>query len=56
MPSATARIHYSSTGGKPNARSSVTVQVSSKNPTESEVSEAIKKKNPKWNFIILEIK
>ena len=55
MPSVSVKIKYSSTGGNPNAVTKTSVQVSSKNPTESEVSSAIKKKNPKWNFIILEI-
>ena len=55
MPSVTVKVKYSSTGGNPNATTRTSVQVSSKNPTESEVSAAIKKKNPRWNFIILEI-
>ena len=56
MPSVNVKIKYSSTGGTPNATTTTSVQVSSKTPTESEVSAAIKKKSPKWNFIILEIK
>ena len=56
MPSVSVKIKYSSTGGTPNAVTIVSVQVSSKNPTESEVTAAIKKRNPKWNFHILEIK
>ena len=56
MPSVNVKIKYSSTGETPNATTTTSVQVSSKKPTESEVSAAIKKKNPKWNFIILEIK
>ena len=55
MPSVNVKIKYSSTGGSPNAVTKTSVQVSSRNPTESEVSAAIKKKNPKWNFIMLEI-
>lgn len=56
MPSVSVKIKYSSTGGTPNATTTTSVQVSKKPPTESEVSAAIKKANPKWNFIILEIK
>lgn len=56
MPSASVKIKYSSTGGNPNATTQISVQVSRKPPTESEVSAAIKKKHPKWNFVILEIK
>ena len=56
MPSVRAKVKYSSTGGTPNATTYTSVLVSSKNPTESEVSAAIRKKNPKWNFVILEIK
>ena len=56
MPSVNVKLQYSSTGGNQNARTTISVQVTSKTPTESEVSAAIKKKNPKWNFTILEIK
>lgn len=34
----------------------VSVQVSSKSATESEISAAIKKLHPDWEFIIVEIK
>lgn len=56
MPTVNVKVKYSPTGGEPKQISSKSFQVSSKTPTESEVSAAIKKKNPKWNFIILEIK
>jgi hypothetical protein len=52
---AKVRLKYSSSGGTPSALTSISVQCSSKNPTESEISAIIKKKNPKWNFIILKI-
>ncbi len=55
MPSVNVRIKYSSTGGAPNAQTTTSVQVSRKPPTEAEVAAAIKKANPKWNFVILEI-
>ena len=56
MPTVQVKVKYSSIGGKPTSITKTTVHVSSKNPTESEVSAEIKKKHPKWNFIILEIK
>ena len=55
MKSVRVKIKYSSTGGKPTSTTTTSVQVSSKTPTESEVSAYIKKKHPKWNFEILEI-
>jgi len=55
MQSVKVKIKYSSTGGKPTSTTMITVYVSSKTPTESEVSAYIKKKHPKWNFEILEI-
>lgn len=54
--SVSVKIKYSSTGGTPNATTTTSVKVSEKPPTESEVSAAIKKAHPQWNFIILEIK
>ncbi len=39
-----------------NSGTSTSVTVSKKNPTESEVAAAIRKKHPKWNFTIIEIK
>ncbi len=56
MPSVNVKIKYSSTGGTPNATTLTSVQVSRSPPTESEVSAAIKKAHPEWNFIILEIR
>ncbi len=56
MQTVSVKIKYSSTGANLNATTQVSVQVSKNPPTESEVSAAIKKKHPKWNFIILEIK
>lgn len=56
MPSATVKVQYSATGGNPGSKTTTSVHVNSKTPTESEISAAIKKKNPKWNFIILEYK
>lgn len=56
MPSVTVKIKYSTTGGTPSATTTVSVPVSKKPPTESEVSAAITKSHPKWNFVILEIK
>lgn len=57
MPSVNVKVKYNSTGGANlNAGTQTSVTVSKKNPTESEVAAAIKKKHPKWNFAILEIK
>ena len=56
MHSVSVRIKYSSTGGNPNAITRVAVMVLSKPATESEVSATLKRKHPKWNFVILEIK
>lgn len=56
MPMVQVKVKYSSTGGTPSSTTSTSVQVTSKTPTESEVSAAIRKMHPKWNFIILEIK
>lgn len=56
MVSVSVKIKYSSTGGNPSSTSTISVQVSKKPPTESEVSAVIKKAHPKWNFTILEIK
>jgi hypothetical protein len=55
MVSVSVRIKYSSTGGTPNATTRTSVQVTKMNPSESEVAAAIKKKYPRWNFIIIEI-
>jgi hypothetical protein len=55
MPSVNVKIKYSSTGGAPASTTKISVQVSKKPPTESEVQAAIVKKYPKWNFVILEI-
>ena len=56
MPSVTVKFKYSSTGGVPNINGTKAVIVSRKPPTESEVMAALKKQNPKWSFVILEIK
>jgi len=56
MPYVEVKVKYSSIGGNPTSTTTTSVQVTSKNPTESEITAAIKKKNPKWNFIILEVK
>lgn len=45
---------YSPTGGTPNGQTWVTVSALSK--SESAAAAAIKKANPRWNFVILEIK
>lgn len=55
MPSVNVTIKYSSTGGNPTSKTKISVQVTRKPPTESEVEAAIRKAHPKWNFIILEI-
>jgi hypothetical protein len=53
----TVKVKYNSSGGAAlNSGTQINVTVSKKNPTESEVAAAIKKKYPKWNFAILEIK
>lgn len=49
------KIKYSSLGKIPNTTVSIPIYVSSKNPTESEVTSVIKRKNPKWNFFIIKI-
>ncbi len=54
MPSVTVKIKVSNPGGSTTTTTSV--QVSKKPPTESEVSAAIRKLHPKWDFVILEIK
>jgi hypothetical protein len=56
MPLVQVKLKFSSTGGTPTTTTSASVVVTSKTPTESEVSAAIRKMHPKWNFIILEIK
>jgi hypothetical protein len=56
MPSVNVKYKYSSSGGVPNISGATAVVVSKKPPTESEVMAALKKKNPKWSFVILEIK
>jgi hypothetical protein len=56
MPTVSVKIKYSSTGDNPNSTITTSVMVTRKTPTESEVTAAIKKAHPKWNFIILEIK
>ncbi len=56
MPLVSVKVKFSATGSTPTTTTTRTVSVSKKPPTESEVSAAIKKANPKWNFIILEIK
>jgi hypothetical protein len=55
MPSVNVKIKYSSIGSAPTSTTKISVQVSRRPPTESEVSAAIQKAHPKWNFIILEI-
>lgn len=55
MPSVNVKLKYSSTGGTPSSTTSVSVYVSSQKPTESEISAAIKKQHPMWNFTILQI-
>jgi|HubBroStandDraft_4_1064222.scaffolds.fasta_scaffold02598_6 hypothetical protein len=55
MQSVSVKIKYSSTGGTPTSTTKVSVLVSKKPPTESEVTEAIRKRYPKWKFIVLEI-
>jgi hypothetical protein len=55
MPSVNVRVKYSATGGAPTSTTKVSVQVSRKPPTESEVNAAIRKKYPKWNFVIIAI-
>jgi hypothetical protein len=54
--SVSVKIKYNATGGTPTGSTWITVDVYSKNPTESEIAAAIRKKNPQMNFIILEIK
>lgn len=56
MPTAHVKFKYSATGGHPTTLSSTDVHVTSNPATESEVSAALKKKYPKYNFIITEIK
>jgi len=56
MPSVRVKVKYSSTGDTPSAVTTVSVSVSKKDPTESEVSAVLSKRYPKWNFYILEIK
>jgi hypothetical protein len=56
MRSVKVRVKYHPTGGNPCSSTYTSVMVKSNPPTESEVSAAIRKKNPKWNFYILEIK
>jgi len=56
MPSVTVKFKYSSTGSVPNVNGTKSVTVSRKPPTESEVMGQLKKANPKWTFVILEIK
>lgn len=53
MESVKVKVQYCSNGGKPNGTTHACVMVRSK--TESEISAAIKKRYPKWNFIILQI-
>jgi len=55
MPSVTVKFKYSSTGATPNTSARKSVIVSKKPPSESEVMAALKKANPKWSFVILEI-
>jgi hypothetical protein len=56
MHSVQVKVKHSSTGGNPTSQTTMSVMVSSKTPTESEVSAAIRKAHPNWNFVILEIK
>lgn len=56
MPSVTVKFKYSSSGGTPNVNATKSVVVSRKPPTESEVMAELKKANPKWNIVIVEIK
>lgn len=56
MHPVSVKVKYSAIGGRPTSGTSTTVMVVSKPPTESEVSAAIKKKHPKWNFVIIEMK
>ncbi len=56
MPSVTVKFKYSSSGGTPNVNATKSVVVSRKPPTESEVMAQLKKANPKWNIVIVEIK
>jgi hypothetical protein len=55
MYSVRVKVQYSPNGGKPTGINYTTVLVKSDPPTESEVTAAIKKANPNWNFISLEI-
>jgi len=52
MPSVSVRVEYSSTGGVPTSTPRVSVQVSAKPPTESELYAAISKRYLNWNFIM----
>jgi hypothetical protein len=56
MPYVDVKVKCSPTGGKPNTTTKLSVHVSRKPPSESEVTAAIRQKHPEWNFIILEIK
>jgi hypothetical protein len=55
MHSVKVKIQYSPNGGTPTGINYTTVYVKNNPPTESEVAAAIRKANPSWNFIILEI-
>jgi hypothetical protein len=55
MHSVKVKVKYSPNGGTPNGITYTTVYVMTNPPTESEVTAAIRKANPQWNFIILEI-
>jgi len=55
MYSVRVKVKYSPNGGTPSGINYTTVYVTKNPPTESEVTAAIKKANPNWNFIILEI-
>jgi len=55
MHSVKVKVKYSPNGGTPTGITYTTVYVTTNPPTESEVTAAIRKANPQWNFIILEI-
>ena len=55
MTSVNVKIRYSSSGHVPTSTIKLSVLVSKKPPTESEVAAALRYRYPKWNFIILEI-
>ena len=55
MHSVSVKVKYSPTGGSPTSTTKISVLVSKRPPTESEVQAAIKKRYPKWSFVIVEI-